>query len=87
MGKEKLSSELVEERGETGRWERRCRGSKCPWKKMSSAGDKSMAIDGGDFVLLSEEEWTEIVKENSWDGDDDDEGEEVEEFIVLVSIE
>lgn len=35
--------ELVEVRGETGRWERRWRGRRWPWKKISSAGDKSTA--------------------------------------------
>lgn len=47
MGRVKLSKELVEERGDTGRWESRWRGSKWPWKKMSSAGDKSIANEGG----------------------------------------
>ncbi|KAL9275907.1 hypothetical protein AKJ16_DCAP17311 [Drosera capensis] len=47
MGRVKLSRELVDKRGgEAGRLERRWRGSKCPWKKMSSAGVKStMAKD------------------------------------------
>lgn len=53
IGRVKLSMELVEERGETGRWERRWRGSKWPWKNMSSAGDKSRAIEDGFFVLPS----------------------------------
>lgn len=45
---------------------------------MSSAGDKSIAIEGGALVLsgtvLLEEEWREIVKENSWEGEEDAEG-------------
>lgn len=84
MGRVKLSKELMEERGETGRLERRWRGSKWPWKKISSAGDKSMAAANGgggeDLVLLSGsfaavEGWREMVKENSWEGDDEAEGE------------
>lgn len=81
MGRVKLSKELVEERGETGRWERRWRGSKWPWKKISSAGDKSMAAakgGGEDLVLLSgilaAGGWREMVKENSCEGDEEAEG-------------
>lgn len=72
MGMVKLSKELAEERGDTGRWERRWRGSKWPWKKMSSAGDRSIASEVGFLVLLGVlvvlgpvEECREIVKENS----------------------
>lgn len=57
----------------------RCwRGSNWPWKKISSAGDKSRAKGGGDLVLLSaaagvvlDGGWREMVKENSWDGEDE----------------
>lgn len=47
-----------------------------------------MAIDGCDllFLLSAVEEWREIVKENSWEGDDDDEGGE-DLVLVVVSIE
>lgn len=44
---------------------------------MSSAGVKSTANEGGTLVLsgtVVEEEWREIVKENSCDGDEDAEG-------------
>lgn len=67
--------ELVEERGEMGRWERRWRGSKWPWKKMSSAGDKSSTAaegasdedlgGGGVAALFSWSGRREIVKEKS----------------------
>lgn len=42
---------------------------------MSSAGDKSMAKEGGvGLVLSEEEEWREIVKENSCEGEEEAEG-------------
>lgn len=45
---------------------------------MSSAGDKSMANEGGLLVLsgmaVEGLEWREIVKENSWEGEEEDEG-------------
>lgn len=69
IGRVKLSKEFMDERGDTGRCERRWRGSRWPWKKMSSAGDKSIAKELGGVLALSgtgaEEEWREIVKENS----------------------
>lgn len=43
----------MEERGETGRWDSRWRGSKWPWKNISSAGDKSSANEAGDDFDLS----------------------------------
>lgn len=43
----KLSKEFVDERGEMWRWERRWRGSKWPWKNISSAGERSTAVNGG----------------------------------------
>lgn len=67
--------ELVEKRGEDGKWDRSWRGSKWPWKKMSSAGDKSSAREGGGGFVAVVEEWREIVKENSWEGEEDGEGE------------
>lgn len=48
---------------------------------MSSAGDRSSASEGGDgldlsLVVVEELEWREIVKENSWAGEEDGEEEE-----------
>ena len=78
MGSVKLSTELVEKRGEEEKWDKRCRGSKWPWKKMSSAGDRSTAREGGvldlSWIVVLEVEWREIVKENSWEGEEDGEG-------------
>lgn len=66
----------VEERGEIEVWERRWRGRRCPWKKISSAGDKSISKEEEEEVvdLHLFDGWREIVKENSWDGDEEDEG-------------
>lgn len=83
MGRVKLSKDLVEERAEEeegGRWERRWSGSKWPWKKISSAGDKSMAVEGSCGLAAVEEGgwwwwwWREMVKENSWAGEEEEEG-------------
>lgn len=80
LGSVKLSRELVEERGETGRWERRWRGRRWPWKNISSAGDKSTAaIEGRDLAFSGFVEdcggwWREIVKENSCAGEEEAEG-------------
>ena len=77
MGSVKLSTELVEKRGEEEKWDKRCRGSKWPWKKISSAGDRSTSREGGVLDLswiVVLEEWREIVKENSWEGEEDGEG-------------
>lgn len=69
---------------------------------MSSAGDKSMANEGGGVILdfwlvvvillsfvvvfvvfdVGLEEWREIVKENSWEGDEEDEGGEAGEIVT-----
>lgn len=77
IGRVKLSKELQEERGEVGRLEERSRGRRWPWKKISSAGDKSTAENGGgDFMNLSGgcgRGWRskDMVKENSWEGDEE----------------
>lgn len=47
---------------------------------MSSAGDKSTATEVDTLALSGigvEGEWREIVKENSWDGEEDAEGGDV----------
>lgn len=63
MGRVKLSLELVEDLGDdvAGKCERIWRGSKWPWKKISSAGERSSACEFGDLDLLPgngvEKEW------------------------------
>lgn len=63
-----MSKEVVEFLGETGGREMRWRGRRWPWKKMSSAGDKSIAKEGGGLRLSGDfavDGWREMVKENS----------------------
>lgn len=87
IGRVKLSRELAEERGEEegwGRLERRWRGRRWPWKKISSAGDKSTAIEGCGGLAAEEGGWwwwwsREIVKENSCAGEEEAEGGEAAE--------
>lgn len=88
MGRVKLSKELVEERGEIERRlpERRWRGRRWPWEKISSAGDKSMAVaaaeEGEELLWLSLKTFLsavvdgevyreQTVKENSRDGEEE----------------
>lgn len=77
VGRVKLSIEFVDERGEIGRCERKWRGRRWPWKKISSAGDKSMAAGfwgGGGWIRVEVDGgcgWSEMVKENSWVGDEE----------------
>lgn len=57
---------------------------------MSSAGDKSSASEGGDgfdlsWIVVEELEWREIVKENSWVGEEED-GEEEEGWWLFLSM-
>lgn len=74
----KLPWELVEKRGSEAGPGREWRGTRWPRKKISLAGDRSIAsaTSGGEcFVLLScfARGWRVKVKENSCDGDDDGE--------------
>lgn len=85
--------ELVEERGETGRWESRWSGRRWPWKKISSAGDKSTANDAGeDLVVLPagrgfvDDGLRDMVKENSWDGEDAAEGGDDDATLPVVVV-
>lgn len=70
LGWLRLSKEVLELefRGEIGTREMSWRGRRWPWKKISSAGDKSMAKEGGDLHLSGDFAvvgWREMVKENS----------------------
>lgn len=82
----RLRASEVEERGEMEVWERRWRGRRWPWKKISSAGDKSKSKEGVGLHLF--DGWREIVNENSWDGEEEDEGgrEPAEAAAVLVDL-
>lgn len=100
IGRLRLSKEVVEALGEVVVWEKRRRGRRCPWKKISSAGERSMAMEGGWWALLvvlyiplrevgvggvvCDVGWKENVKEKSWDGEEDEEG-GGEVFVVGLS--
>lgn len=79
---ENPSTEMsAEGRGEMGGWERKWRGRRWPWKKMSSAGARSRAKEEEFLLRLIKvfgeelgEGWRVIVKENSWEGEERGDG-------------